>query len=200
MKLTHRDFGVMRLSLIILGIALCFSLLLIYFSQSRAEREDKEWHDALRQLQSAQSEFNNAQLDESNMVSYLDEYAASVDQHLIGEETRLDWVENLEKLHQQKIVEDFRYNIGPQTAYVTQPPIDSGNFNINYSEMKLQFDLLHEEQLIDFFDALRSQIKGWYQLDSCSLHRNETEGGVGAQLKAECDGGWVTLKNRNAQP
>ncbi len=200
MKISKRDLGVMRLSLIVLGVALCFSLLLIYYSQSHAEYEDREWHTALSQLQSAQNDFSNAQQDESNMASYLDEYATSVDQHLIGDESRLDWVESLEKLHQQKVVEDFRYNIGPQTKYVTQPNIDSGNFNINYSEMKLQLDLLHMEQLITFFDTLRTQIKGWYQLNSCSIHRNETATGVGPQLKAECSGGWITLKNRNAQP
>ncbi|HYR06033.1 MAG TPA: hypothetical protein VEP71_05055, partial [Gallionella sp.] len=84
-----------------------------------------------------------------------------------------------------------------------QPPVDSGNFNIHYSEMKLRFDLLHEGQLLNFFDALRTDIKGWYQLDGCSLQRsigaiNEDNAPPTAYLRAECNGGWITLKNRNA--
>jgi hypothetical protein len=201
MKLSKNDLGVMRNSLITLAIAVSCGLLLIIFSAEQSELAGKDWRDAQRQLRSAQSELSNAKQDQSNMDDYLAEYSASVNQHLIGAEARLDWVENLEKLHQQKIIEDFRYTIGPQKNYAVLPAIDSGNFNIHYSEMRVQLDLLHEEQLLNFFDAVRSQIKGWYQLEGCTLVRNAIDPkNSGAQLKAECSGGWITLQNRNEKP
>lgn len=201
MKFSGNDMGVMRSSLITLAVAASCSALLIYFSERQAGLAGKDWRDAQSQLQAAKSQLSSAKLDQGDMESYLAEYSASVDQHLIGEETRLDWVESLEKLRPQKKVADFRYNIGPQKNYAAQPAIASGNFNIHYSEMKLQFDLLHEGQLMDFFDAVRGQIKGWYQLESCSILRNQGDAqNTGLQLKAECSGGWITLQNRNVKP
>jgi hypothetical protein len=70
--------------------------------------------------------------------------------------------------------------------------------------MKLQFNLLHEVQLLNFFDALRKQINGRFQLEGCSMQRVTTEeesaAAAGTHIKAECNGGWITLKNRNAKP
>ena len=109
----------------------------------------------------------------------------------------------MEKLRRQNLVTDFRYSIAPQRIYAPQPPISSGNFDIHFSGMKLQFDLLHEAQLVNFFAALRSQIKGRYQLEGCALQRvgdANTPASISAHLKAECSGGWITLKNRNVQP
>lgn len=201
MKLSKNDFDVMRSSLITLAIAASCSLLLIVFSAKQSELANKDWHDAQRQLRAAQDELNNAKQDQNNIETYLDEYSASVDAHLIGTEARLDWLENLEKLRPQKLVEDFRYAIGPQKNFVAQPAIDSGNFNVNYSEMKVQLDLLHEGQLLNFFDAVRGQIKGWYHLESCTIIRNAGDPKAGGtQLKADCSGGWITLQNRSAKP
>lgn len=198
MKFTKSDLGVMRSSLLTLTIAASCSMLLIYISGRQAGIAEKNWNDAQRQLRTAQTELNNAKLDRENLADYRDEYEAAVQQHLIGNEPRLDWVESLERLRQQKLVADLRYNIGPQKTYTPQPAIDSGNFEIKYSEMKLQLGLLHEGQLLDFYDALRDQIKGWYQIDACSITRAPAESQRSAvQLHAECNGGWVTLKNRS---
>lgn len=198
MKFTKGDLSVMRSSLIALTVAASCSILLIFISSKHADIAEKNWRDAQRQLQVAQSELNAAKADHEDLTNYLDEYAASLAQHLIGNEPRLDWVENLERLRHQKLVLDMHYNIGPQKNYTPQPPINSGNFEIKYSEMKLQLALLHEGQLLDFFAALRSQIKGWYQLDSCSVVRTKVQDGdATASLHAECSGGWITLKNRS---
>lgn len=201
MKITKSDLKVMRSSLITLTIAICCSLLLIYFSDRQANIAKNNWDKAQQQLRAAQSGLNDAKQDYENLLNYRDEYAASIDQHLIGNESRLDWVENLERIRQQKLVADMHYNIGPQKSYIAQPVIDSGNFELKYSEMKLQLDLLHETQLLDFFDALRTQIKGWYQLDECNIVRSASgTTSLTTQLHAECSGGWITLRNRSMTP
>ena len=62
--------------------------------------------------------------------------------------------------------------------------------------MTLQFNLLHEGQLVNFFDALRTNINGLFILDHCTLERYAD---TNIQLKAECSGGWLTLKNRSVK-
>ena len=197
MKLSKPDLILMRPSILAICLSVSISAIILYSSGEYLEKTREDLHNAQNMGNDARNRFAAAHEDQKNMAIYADEYGVLIERKIIGDDQRLDWMEGLEKLRQQNPVADFRYNIAPQITYAPQPPIDSGNFTINYSEMKLQFELLHEAQLLNFFTALRNQIKGWYQLEGCSLHRVAEDN---ARLKAECTGGWITLKNRNAKP
>lgn len=201
MKLSPSDFPLMRRSILAICASALASAVILYSSGEYAESTRKEKLNEQNMLKDARHRLTTALQDEENMAIYPAEYGALVEQKIIGDDQRLDWIEGLEKIRQKNLVTDFRYSIAPQKAYAPQPPIDSGNFDIGYSEMKLQFDLLHEEQLLSFFDALRADIKGWYQLEGCAMQRTSAdleEGQTSPRLKAECSGGWITLKNRSA--
>lgn len=195
MKLSKNDLGIVRKNLLIFCASTLTGGLVVYASMQHANHMQLEKHDALNLLADARNRLKNAQQDHANMDTYLEEYAALEERKIIGDDRRLDWIEGLEDIRRQNLVADFRYNIAPQKNYA----ISSGNFDTRYSEMRLQFDLLHEAQLPNFFEALRTQIKGWYQLEGCALHRTGSDSGqpVTARLAAECSGGWITLKNRN---
>ena len=202
MKFSKADFPLMRRSILALAASLAISVVVLYSSSEYAEKTQRDLRNAQNMLSDARNRLTAAREDQKNMVIYADEYGALIERKVIGEDQRLDWMEGLEKLRRQNLVTDFRYSIAPQKKYSPQPPVDSGNFDIHYSETKLQFDLLHEAQLVHFFTALRSQIKGHYHLEGCALQRTaaDTATATSTHLKAECSGGWITLKNRNAQP
>jgi hypothetical protein len=201
MKFSKSDFPLMRNSLLAMCASIAVSAIALYSSGQYAEKTRGGLHSALTMLDDVHNRLKAALEDQKNMAIYSDEYGTLSENKIIGDDQRLDWMEGMEKLHRQNLVTDFRYSITPQKKYASPLPIDNGNFDVNYSEMKLQFDLLHEGQLLNFFTALRSQIKGYYQLESCTLKRVDNENTAAAastHLKAECDGGWITLKNRNA--
>lgn len=203
MRLSGSDFPLMRRSILSVCASALVSAIILYSSGEYAESALNDRRNAQNMLSDARNRLTTALQDRENMSIYAGEYGALIEQKIIGDDQRLDWIEGLEKIRQKNLVMDFRYTIAPQKTYASQPPIDSGNFDIRYSEMKLQFDLLHEAQLLDFFDALRATINGRYQLEGCTLQRigadNEGEQAGMARLKAECSGGWITLKNRNTQ-
>ena len=202
MKFSGSDFPMMRWSILAVCASSLISAIILYGSGDYAEKVQKERRNAQNVLNDARNRLATAYQDQENMDIYANEYGSLIENKIIGDDQRLDWMEGLEKIRRQGLVADFRYAIAPQKVYVPQPPLDTGNFDIHYSEMKLQLDLLHEGQLPDFFNTLRSQIKGWYQLDGCTLQRAAPINGDGAtvatHIKAECGGGWITLKNRNA--
>jgi hypothetical protein len=203
MKFSSSDFQLMRWSLAAISASLLLSYSMLYGSNQYAEHLQNRLHTAQSQMNEARSRLTVARQDKESLAIYSAEYSLLENQNIIGDDRRLDWMEGLEKLRNQNLVINFRYTIAPQKNYAPQPAINSGNFDIHYSEMKLQLELLHEGQLLKFFDALRSQINGRYQLEGCSLHREDTEdtaAAPAAHIKAECSGGWITLKNRNAQP
>ena len=201
MKCSRADFLLIRWSAMAICASSLVSAVLLYGSGEYAERSLQERRNAQNMLNDARNRLATALQDQENMAIYAGEYGVLTEQKIVGDDQRLDWMEGLEKIRLKNLVADFRYHIAPQKIYASQPPIDSGNFDILYSEMKLQFDLLHEAQLLNFFEALRTDIKGWYQLEGCTMQRtgadNEDEQTTATLLKAECSGGWITLKNRN---
>lgn len=201
MKLSGSDFTLLHRSILTVCAAALVSAVILYSSGEYAEGARNDLRNAQNMLGDARHRLATALQDQENMAIYPGEYGALIEQKIIGDGQRLDWIEGLEKIREKGLVTDFRYSIAPQKTYAPQPPIDSGNFDIGYSEMKLQIDLLHEAQLLDFFAALRAGIKGWYQLEGCTLQlagaERMDEGPATTRLRAECSGGWITLKNRN---
>ena len=200
MKFSGSDFALMRWSILAICASSLVSVIILYGSGDYAEKARKERRSAQDILNDARNRLATAHQDQENMDIYASEYSSLIENKVIGDDQRLDWMEGLEKIRRQNLATDFRYTIAPQKIYTPQPPVDSGNFDIRYSEMKLQLDLLHEGQLPDFFNALHNQVNGWYQLEGCTLQRTAPGDGAAAApyIKAECSGGWITLKNRNA--
>lgn len=205
MKFSSSDFQLMRLSFAAIGTSVLLSGAILYSSIKYADYSLKNRRTAQSQLNNARNHLAMARQDRDNLSDYSKEYDKLEANEIIGDDHRLDWMEGLEKLRRQNLVIDFRYNIAPQKNFTPQPALDSGDFVIHYSEMKLQFDLLHEGQLLNFFDELNRKIKGHYQLEGCKLQRvagsGDSDSGPSAvtNIKAECSGGWITLKNRNAR-
>lgn len=199
MKLDLSDLTLTRWSVVAISASVLFSGMFLYGSGEYATQTLNDKQFAQTQLNSARGQLLAANEDRKSMAAYADEYTAISAGGIIGEGSRMDWLEGLEKLRQQHLVQSFRYTIAPQRPYPPVQPINSGVFDIQYSEMKLEFELLHEGQLLNFFSALRSQIKGRYQLQGCTLRRSAINSNQ-TGLTAECRGGWITLKNRNATP
>lgn len=198
MSFSTSDIAEIKWSLGSFLVSLAIVAGLVNYSQDYQHQSLKDRQAAQDQLTKARAQLAIAQNDFENMATYKLEYEALETQKVIGNEQRLDWMEGLEKIRKQGHVTDFKYSIGPQQSYAPNPPLDSGNFALNLSPMTMQIDLLHEEQLQHLFTAMLTQMQGWFILDRCSLSTVATEAGGITSLKAECAGGWLTMKNRNA--
>lgn len=202
MKLTRSDFALMQWSLLTIFISVLLSATFLYGSGQYAAQAQQDRRKAQTRLDDARRQLSAAQEDQQNMSTYAEKYQALSKSGIIGDGQRLDWMEGLEKLRRQHLVDNFTYHIAPQKTHTPILPIDSGSFDIQYSEMSLEFDLLHEGQLLNFFTALNNQVQGHYQLEGCTLKRTSSEDGAPAAggLRAECRGGWITLRDRNPTP
>lgn len=198
LDLLHIKWGLLALLLALAagGTATVLSQKFVGNAQQSHRHAESELRNAMRSLEEATD-------DQQNMAAYAQEYAMLLKHNVIGNEQRLDWIDGLERLRQRGIVQGFKYTIAPQQPYKPPVALDAGNFDLYRSDMTISFELLHEGQLVNFFNALRSNVKGWYMLDGCNIERAErpTENilGVTPLLTAECKGGWLTLKNRTAK-
>ncbi len=197
MSFSKTDLQILKWSLGALTLSIALAGGLISWSEDYLAQSLKNREAAQRQLTEARTQLLSVQSDQENMSAYALEYNALQEQKVIGSEQRLDWMEGLEKLRQQGRVLDFKYTISPQQSYTPKPPLDAGNFQLSRSIMTLQIDLLHEEQLLHFFSNLNNQINGWFMLDGCIISRTGAANEL-APLKADCTGGWFTMKNKSA--
>jgi hypothetical protein len=197
MNFSKADLTDLKWSLGALVLSLAISGGLLSASNKYLEHAQKDRQTSQQQLNDARTQLLAAKSDQENMSAYAFEYNSLLEQKVIGDEQRLDWIEGLEKLRQQGSVIDFKYTIAPQQSYTPNPPLDAGNFKLSRSGMTLQIDLLHEEQLLQLLTDMRKQMTGWFMLDGCTLTRPGGDKG-NSLLHADCTGGWFTMKNKSA--
>lgn len=195
MTFSQSDLPYIKWSLLTFLIVLALGGSAIFFSQKSSSNAQKAIIAARQQANDARNKLNAARDDLQNMATYQKEFSAIQRRAIIGEEQRLNLIEDLDRLRNRNHVLDFKYGIAPQQPYSPSPAMDSGNFDLKLSPMKMQLELLHEGQFINFFDSMRRDVNGWFILDKCTLARST---GSYARLKADCSGGWLTMKNRKA--
>jgi hypothetical protein len=196
MNLSQADLLYLKWSLLTFILTLVLGLSAVFIAKNYSASAQNSQRVTRQQLSDARKNLNAARDDAENMAIYTQEFSAIQKRDIIGEESRLTLIESLEALRQQNRVLDFKYTIAPQQPYKSVPVLESGNFDLLYSPMTLQIDLLHEGQLINLIDSMSRDMGGWFILEKCMLARNT----IGAaQLQANCNGGWLTMKNRNAK-
>lgn len=109
----------------------------------------------------------------------------------IGRESRLDWVETLRVTAKDLSVPRLSYAIEPQFEVI--PPVQSvlggGGLQIRASMVRLELGLLHELDLLRFFDELQASAPGLIKVDRCQLTWEVEPGGRvnnDANLAASC--------------
>jgi cell division protein FtsB len=196
MKFTRADFSHLKWSLLVFLLVILGGAIAIAGGIKYSSQAQREQLSAQNQLSAARNQLAAANEDLQNMQAYTTEYAELLKRNIIDNDQRLDWIEGLEKIRKLNRVLDFKFTIAPQHVYTAPVALDRGNFELDISEMTLQLDLLHEQQLMDFFDTLHADTKGWFILNHCAMERIAAPD-ANARLKAECTGGWLTLKHRS---
>ena len=101
------------------------------------------------------------------------------DMGFIGRESRLDWVETLRVTADELSVPRLSYTIEPQIEVI--PPVQSvlgGEApQIHASKVQLELGLLHELDLLRFFDELQASAPGLIKVDRCELSWEAEPGG-----------------------
>ena len=200
MKFSTQDLSRIRGSLIVLALALALGAAAVYGSNKLLKDARQSRAAADRERTEATGKLERVKVEREDLQGYYQQYQVLVARDVIGPERRLDWIEAIEKIRSQQNVFSVKYNLGPQKTLSTAAAPTSGGFNLNLSGMTLDLGLLHEEQLLDFLDALRAEAKGMYLLERCNLTRigSAQEIKFAPNLRAECSLGWITLNDKTA--
>lgn len=165
--------------------------LLVKQSQQQLQRQQQQLKEAVTRLQRSG--------DEKDLIlRYLAGYQQLQRVGFVGDEHRINWLDALRLANQQTGIFGVDYEISAQQPYAFENELNPGSMMLRQSVMKLQFRLLHEEDLVHFFNVLARQGAGIFTLDQCTVRRIDTGGVLRFQpnLSAQCELSWITTQAR----
>ncbi len=193
MKLNPSDWRKLQLSLAaFLALSLAGGTL-VFYSQEKLQRAKIQLAGADAQKQQAEGKLKQVKDEESEIKLKASLFSNLVARGIVGEEQRLDWVELLRDIRNNRRIIDMQYEFAPQQTM----PGTLGNWNFYVSTMQLQMQLLHEEDLLNVLADLRNTAKAQILVKACEttrLPRQEAATGIKANLQAQCSLDWVTVR------
>lgn len=170
-----------------------------YLRKARVERQA-----AADERRSALDKLSRATTEEREIRDKLVDYRKLLERGVIGDEQRLDWVDTISQIKSTRKIFDIKYSISPQRAYEvaggTQGGTAGGDVEFRLSELKLELQLLHEEDLMGFIEDLQRQLKTHVMVRSCTMQRLDrgvsTDRTAGPRLRADCVVDLVTIRDR----
>lgn len=195
MKLTAADWRKLRLSLVIFVLFCLGGAALAYFSLERQQQTHRLLGTARALEAQAQAKLKQVREEESEIKLKAALFSNLSARGVIGEEQRLDWVELLRDIRNNRRLLDIQYEFSPQQ------PLGNGQgpWSFQVSSMRLQLQLLHEDDLLNVLADLRNTAKAQVLVRSCEVSRQPRapgdSPGLHANLKAQCLLDWITLRS-----
>lgn len=203
MKFPKEDFPLIRNAVILLVVTIALSIAGIAGSIYAKESMQKSKNNDLNQLEDTRAKLGQVREEEQQIRLYHAKYLKFLDEGMFGKEDRLQWIENILQIKENRKLFGLDYQIEAQQAAQVDAALDQGNLALYGSTMKLGFSLLHEEDLFNALNDLRGKSKGLGLLRECTLARTDTRADSDAgivvrpHLKAECTLVWLSLKPKD---
>ena len=199
MKLEPTDFPKLAFSLLALLVMAIIGAGAVRFAlkadaqavleRDNARKEFAEYDGKLKRVRNEEAEIR----EKSSVFAQLQKHG------VIGEEQRLDWVELLTSIRDNRRLIDMRYEIAPQRLLDTTQSTADSALAFHASAMIVQLQLLHEEDLLRFLGDLRENASALIRIRRCELSRlphGAADNTPRANLQAECLIDWITLRSR----
>lgn len=195
MSLTAQDWRKLQLPLITLGVAIIISTVLYSTTDARMLRAQEQLQKQQRALNQARQRYETSGMERDNIVKFMPAYQNLIERGFVGEEQRVDWIDDLRDINLRNKLFGINYDIGTQTDYAPKLPLDIGSFRLHRSTMKITFAMLHESDLSTLLTALPAENNPPYLLRECTVER-VGGGGRGKflpNLNTSCEIDWLTV-------
>lgn len=191
------DFKFLKRTLILLFVALVLSTAFYFIGNEYETSSFEKFQAAKSSLSNSHARYVKLVEDLDRLQLYTEKYNEYRDSGLVGKERRLSWIETLESVNSVLKLPKLAYTLLPQESF-NRPRLKVDNkVMVNSTPMKLDMDVLHEEDIFAVFEGIDGTIENLFTIDSCKLSRknrgNFTVSTKGSNLSATCLMRWVTV-------
>ncbi len=190
------DLQALRNPLLVLFIVLLLAAAAVYSTEQLKAASDRQLAQQRVRLNEARTRLQKSGEEKDIIVRYRDAFQALQRAGFVGEEKRINWLDGLRVTNQRADLFGIDYQIGAQKKYQYAGSLNPGQVELFESVMRLRFRLLHEEDLMRFFNLLAQQNLGIFHIDRCNMQRIDTRGVIRYQpnVTAECEVSWITAR------
>lgn len=155
---------------------------------------------ASAQRAEVQAKLASANEEEREIKASLQQYQVLAARGIIGEEKRLDWVDTVTAIKNERRLFNIGYSIEPQKELAYPGLSTGGSVRFMFSRVKMNLQLLHEEDLLNFIDELARRGKPYLSVRSCNVWREAPPSGttLAPRLGADCVFDLITISLNKA--
>ena len=137
--------------------------------------------------------------DEREIRENLIDFERMREQGMLGDQNRLDWIEAISRIKNNRKLFEIKYNIEAQRQLEYPGVVPASGAEFVVSRMRLDMLLLHENDLLDFLSDLQAARRAYVSVRQCAVtrvDRGAASGGTAlqARLRADCQVDLVSVK------
>ena len=137
--------------------------------------------------------------EEREIKENLVHYEQMREQGMLNEQNRIDWIESIARIKNNRKLFEIKYRIEAQRALDYPGVAATSGAEFVVSRMRLDMLLLHENDLLDFLSDLQAAKKAYVSVRQCSvmrLDRGNAASGSALQprLRADCQVDLVSIR------
>jgi hypothetical protein len=196
LSLSSRDVRALFQPLLVLIAVLVACVIAVRYTQDAVKKAEQGVSAQERLLAEARKKVQLSDQEKVVIERYVEPYLQLEQAGIVGEEKRISWIDALRTANSETDLYGVEYELEPQQAYAFKSEVAADNLPVHQSLMKLRFELLHEGDLLHFFQALNAQKVGHFVVNDCKLQRLPISLVVPVNqptLKAECEVAWITI-------
>jgi hypothetical protein len=190
-----REFSLLRNAVLVFLAVVAVSLAAVVTSAWYLHQAHVEEAAAVLERDGARSRLAHAETEKEEIRLYQPQFIELRRRGLVGPERRLDWVEAIRQIQEQRRLLPLTYEIEVQQPYRLETALPTGDYALLGSRMALHMDLLHELDLLNFLSDLR--LAGTFAVQDCVIRRSAAAapaaGTLAPTLNADCTLNWLTL-------
>ena len=200
MKLGASDLKRLRLPLAAF-VVLALAGVASYFAAGDYLQETKKLGvTTTAQRAEVQTKLASANEEEREIKANLQQYQALAARGILGEEKRLDWIDTITAIKNERRLFNIGYSIEPQKELDYPGFAPGGGVKFEFSRVKIEMQLLHEEDLLNFIDDLAKRGRSYLAVRSCDVQRiDRGSSGAGTtlapRLQASCVFDLITIRH-----
>lgn len=198
MKLDKQDWQKLQTPLLILGLVIVVVVVLLGSAQYYNTNQAQALQAQQSLLSAARQRYQSSGSEKDMIAEYLPQYQLLINKGFVGEERRIEWVDDLRAQHKNHKLFGIKYSITQQEKYAPAFASNLGGFILNRSVMRLDLDMLHEGDLLQLTESLNANNSAAFMLRDCEITRLNAGGALSnqliANLHAQCDLDWLTLR------
>jgi hypothetical protein len=147
-----------------------------------------------------QAKLASANEEEREIKASLQQYQTLAARGMVGEEKRLDWIDTITAIKNERRLFNIGYSIEPQKPLDYPGFASGGGVNFLVSRVQIEIQLLHEEDLLNFIDDLAKRGRSYLSVRSCDvkrIDRGSSGGGttLAPRLQASCVFDLITIRH-----